>query len=273
MHIHRASAKIHGSGLLPFAGLEIAVDGDLDVPLRQSRGTTVLELDAELTLRIATPSAFPPASFPPARASQGRWLLNSTDGHVQIRGVRIPIAREQIESIESWRTGDVDCEVAVRGRLLKITKGGNADVEIQEIYEQVHLKVPQSVWVKEILERVGFATYEMLEMRLDTIAAHPELSRAASHLRDGLGAFHNGRVQEPIGDVRQAMEAIETVLKDHGQLDEYAKRILAKGRSAAARPQHDNATDPEPTRADAEMALHIGRATLRWATSKLTQDP
>ena len=256
---------------MPFAGIEIGIDGDLDRSMHAPQGTTLIDLEAEVTLEITGPKGTPPARFPPVRAQHARWLIDPRQGHVQVRSVFVPVSREQLDVIESWRSQDIECEIGFCGRLLEYTKGNNGDISMKEVYQKIPHTIPHSVWVRDFLERIGYATYHVLEMRLDRIEGHEDLQRAAQHLDDALSAFHNGRVQEPIGDVRQAMEAIESTLQSQQCFDEYAKRILAKGRQATSRPQHDNANDPEPTRADAEIALHIGRATLRWASIKLAE--
>lgn len=122
-------------------------------------------------------------------------MKSSADSSASHASFQVPLDSKRIELMERCRSGDMEIRLQVWGTAF-IDKTGNTPL-VEKFYSNgpVELKVPQSVWVSNVLNKWKVAQTHLVEIQIEVSEAKVITSKAVEHLRAAEAHFlqHNPR--------------------------------------------------------------------------------
>lgn len=150
--------------------------------------------------------------YPVGRASHSGIDLPSqlaTTGGAFTTRVALDLSSSQLSALEDVRAGE-DLVLRVDAHLQFAGYAGYGGHPFWTFFSGEY-RIPQSVWVKQVLKPLAFQDYLLLEVPLSTHPQSAGLERAVGHLQKARDLASKGEFLHAVAECRPAMEEIERV--------------------------------------------------------------
>ncbi len=181
-------------------------------------------------------------------------LLFNTVSRYKITNISIPLDFNKIEYIENNRISDANFELEIN---LLTAKYEPIDLDIPHEYLHIldfvdptssiiiDLKIPESIWVKNILPEIGYGQYSLIEIPIPAEVESDKMKTIIKELDEAFDYFKKGDYNKVVAHCRIAIDSIPNLNKISKKwsenpkyrdrleafVDEYIKNELGKEKS------------------------------------------
>lgn len=135
------------------------------------------------------------------------YSLSSTGGSYYFTAL-LDLTHCQLTAMEDARAGgDLNLQMVAQFQFFGL-RGYAADTSIWVSFSGINT-IPQSVWINQVLKKLAFQDYLLLEVPLSTQPQDASLERAVGHLQKARDLASKGEYLHAVAECRPAMDEIE----------------------------------------------------------------
>lgn len=201
---------------------------------------------------------------------------------------------KKLDVIENNRKGDLDLGLRLNmlGAYSTPTEAGDEPLDLgRGLLEKTvpvispsskNMVIPQSKWV-EILERLGYRKFKVMEIPIPEIPSEETLNRAMEFFEEANKKFSEGKNYDVLGDCRNTINELLKVIKMHESdlktllgdtLFERAKNCMDKFKLFLDLGEHKEIPVDKVRKIDreeAELALYFSLTLLKYFSEKIAE--
>lgn len=136
------------------------------------------------------------------------YRLSKSGGSYQVTA-HLNTTHSQLTAIQDIRAGgDLSLQMIAHFQFLGLQ--GYDDIPVWVSFSGINT-IPQSVWINQVLKKLAFQDYLLLEVPLSTRPQDASLERAVGHLQKARDLASKGEYLHAVAECRPAMDEIERV--------------------------------------------------------------